>query len=450
MEPNTQAQGAADGATAPPDADALARAVLASCADGCDALMYAALKGYGDAVALCTDLVHALLGDADSGGLPPAGALQPLDDHFAAGLARWGKRLTAQGLKAFHRAVCRWRSRFVARPFSLDEQSIWAWATQGGEWWIAAPSCPQWPSQLDDLAVRADWAPPLCLWGVGRPEALASCPAPIAIVGSRAVTPEARAVGRQLACNAAMEGHLVVSGGAIGADASAHQGALDAYGCAGPSRAGRTVAVFAGGLDTRGPASNAKTFDAIVEASGALISEMTPGTPPEPRRFLLRNRLIAALASTIVVVQARRRSGALNTAAWAGEMGRDVLACAGGALNADFSGCNALIADGKARLLASVDDIEAICHAAHAPGLPAITTQDAPNPATDPVYAAIASCRRRSVPATPGAVLGECRRMGLDGAPQTLSDLFARAGELEMAGLIGYEAGQYRTHGTAG
>ena len=108
----------------------------------------------------------------------------------------------------------------------------------------------------------------------------------------------------------------------MGIDAAAHWGALEAMNQLGAKVAGRTVAIFAGGLDHCGPTTNMRLFEQICAQHGALVSECTPSTIPEPRRFLLRNRLIAALAYSVVVAQARLRSGALNTAGWANEMNR--------------------------------------------------------------------------------------------------------------------------------
>ena len=106
----------------------------------------------------------------------------------------------------------------------------------------------------------------------------------------------------------------------MGTDAAAHWGALNALHGRKPGCVGRTVAVFAGGLNHMGPARNRTLFERIESQGGALISELCPGTIPEARRFLLRNRIIAALSSTLVVAQARLRSGALNTAGWACEL----------------------------------------------------------------------------------------------------------------------------------
>ena len=141
-----------------------------------------------------------------------------------------------------------------------------------------------------------------------------------------------------------------MSGGALGTDAAAHWGAIQAMDEIGTPLAGRTVAVFAGGLNYIGPKSNERLFETIINHSGALISELCPGTVPEARRFLIRNRLIAALSSTLIVAQARARSGALNTAGWANELNRRVFAVPGDVTMPHNTGCNRLIQEGQASI----------------------------------------------------------------------------------------------------
>ncbi|PJM73125.1 DNA processing protein DprA [Bifidobacterium primatium] len=436
-----------DASTLPLDADTLAMAVLTFCGDGPDALMFAALKGAASPRLLLTLIARTeyaacpawLLGDDEKGtsrasdacGNPTDPAVDSqLDRIFATGLTRWGRRADLQAMKSFHTAVARWRQR-LARMRIESFGRLADQLTCGGGQWLISPSSPQWPGQLNDLAIRSDWAPPLCLWGMGDPSALTSCEAPVAVVGSREVTDYGRYVARNVGLEAARHGHLVVSGGAMGADAAAHWGAIAAQDerIAGddPDHAGRTVAVFAGGLDHRGPARNMPLFDAIVEHGGALVSEMPPGTIPEARRFLLRNRIIAAMAGTIVIAQARHRSGALNTATWAAEMSRDVYAAPGDIDEPYNTGCNRLVHDGKATLLASATDIGDICHAGHDPLIRPVAERNAPPEPRDEeagetgtdgtlnrqqraVVTAIRSCRRRHVAATPDTILDYLRR----------------------------------------
>ncbi|MFT5356118.1 MAG: DNA processing protein [Polyangiales bacterium] len=145
-----------------------------------------------------------------------------------------------------------------------------------------------------------------CLWT--RPR--------IGIVGTRAADPEALRFAYALGSAAARAGCTVVSGGAIGIDAAAHQGALDT--------GGETIAVLATGVREAYPPSHAELFARIAK-QGALLSEHNDGLG-YPSRFLDRNRLIAALSRTIVVVQAPARSGALSTARVAKKLGRELYA----------------------------------------------------------------------------------------------------------------------------
>lgn len=343
-----------------PDGDTVARAALAFLCDGSDARMHALLMGVGGADDALR-LLFAMARDA-------TGRSVEADRLFAAGAARWGRTVSPKAMASFHHALERWLHR-VRRLPSADMDSLAAWLCRDGEQWIIAPHSPCWPRQLDDLATHADWAPPLCLWGRGAPGALVGCPRPIAIVGSRAADEYGIRIARDLAAQAAQDGHLVVSGGAMGVDAAAHWGALSAgAGDVGHGGAGATVAVFAGGLDHAGPRSNQRLFETIEERGGALVSELCPGTVPEAGRFLLRNRLIAALASTVVVTQARIRSGALSTARHAGELNRVVYAVPGDITAARNAGCNRLVHDGEAIIITTVDCIAEICHEAHPGG----------------------------------------------------------------------------------
>ena len=431
--------------------DTVCRAALTACLDGADALMVALLKGLPDAPAVWRLIVDARpCGDATAASR----ARRALDDAFCAGLVAWGRRPTTRHLDAFHAALERWHGRLGRLP-SLDPAACMPYFGLGrGHRRLVGPADPCWPSGLDDLMIRREWAPPLCLWVEGEPAALVSCPAPLAVVGSRGVNDYGARVARTVASRAALQGHLVVSGGAMGADAAAHWGALDALARADdPDAVGRTVAVFAGGLDHAGPQCNRELFTRILDSGGALVSELPSYVVPEARRFLLRNRIIAALAATIVVAQARLRSGALNTAGWAAELNREVYAVPGDITTPGNAGCNRLIADGKAMLLTSADTLDGVCHPAHPPAKPGSGSDDG-TVATDrtddrerrddvpdeddgalstdafrPVFDAIRRCRRERVPANAGAIARRVEGMGL-------ADVLGMLGEMEMAGAI--------------
>ena len=341
------------------ESDWLARTVLTLAADGPDAFMIACLLGSARAADLCRNLIELEAPNTSENDGPHDAARKRLDERFLKGTARWGRQTSPEDLIRFHKIRNSWRRRLTPL-LAMDTDQVRTMMTGGGRFWVMTPGDPCWPGQVDDLARRSDWAPPLCLWGQGNPETLVCCDRPLAVVGSRTCDEYGRSIAHQIARKAAGEGHLVVSGGAMGTDAAAHWGALAAGG-------GRTVAVFAGGLLHMGPKRNSRLFENIEADGGALISELSPGTIPEARRFLLRNRIIAALASDIVVAQARHRSGALNTANWGVELGRRVLAAPGRIDQPENTGCNRLIHEGKAELLLSASDIRDICHPAHGP-----------------------------------------------------------------------------------
>lgn len=197
-----------------------------------------------------------------------------------------------------------------------------------------------YPSRLEEIP-----DPPIVLWALGE-SALLDRPA-VALVGSRRATPGGLAAARQLGRDLARAGLVVVSGLARGIDAAAHEGALEG--------GGATVAVLGCGVDVVYPREH-RDLVRRVRLTGCLVSEMPPGTPPLPRHFPLRNRIISGLSLAVVVVEAAERSGSLITARLALEQGRDVLAVPGGVVSGCHRGCHALIKDG-AGLVETVDDI---------------------------------------------------------------------------------------------
>jgi DNA processing protein len=167
----------------------------------------------------------------------------------------------------------------------------------------------------------------------------------VALVGARAATGAGCARARALASQLARRGFLIVSGGAFGIDAAAHEGALDAQ--------APTYAVLGCGVDVVYPDRHGPLFSRII-AQGGLLSEYELGTPPRAGQFPARNRIIAALADAVIVVEAAYRSGALITAALARSLGRPVLALAGS------PGTNSLLHRNLANAIADSDDIEAV------------------------------------------------------------------------------------------
>lgn len=169
----------------------------------------------------------------------------------------------------------------------------------------------------------------------------------VSFVGTRKCSAYGEIAAEKIASEFAASGGLVISGMALGVDSAAQKAAL---------RAGaKTVAVLGSGVDVCYPRKNKKLMEEICE-NGAVISEFVPGTPPDKYNFPIRNRIISGLSLGVVVVEAPERSGALITATYAEEQGRDVFAVPGDITNPLSAGTNRLIADG-AKLVASADDI---------------------------------------------------------------------------------------------
>ena len=187
--------------------------------------------------------------------------------------------------------------------------------------------------------------PPLVLYAQGQ-WAVMSQPC-VAVVGSRSPTPQGRENARAFSKALALQGYVVVSGLALGIDAAAHEGALEAPGA--------TVAVLGHGLDTLYPRKHQKLAQRITE-QGLLLSEYAPGTPALAPHFPQRNRIIAGLSMGTLVVEAALKSGSLITARLAVEAGREVMAVPGSIHSPQAQGCHALLKQGAA-LVGSVEDI---------------------------------------------------------------------------------------------
>lgn len=208
---------------------------------------------------------------------------------------------------------------------------------------LVIPGDSEWPTQLDDLA-----APPfaLCIRGAGdlRTMALHS----IAIVGARAASNYGMRIAGDIAAQLGERGWSIVSGAAYGIDAAAHRGAI--------ASGAQTAAVLASGVDQMYPSGHEKLFTSILE-NGVLVSEVLPGTPPTRGRFLIRNRVIAALTRGTLIVEAALRSGSLRTAAEAALLNRPVLAFPGPISSPTSAGCHRLIIEHRAELVSDVEDV---------------------------------------------------------------------------------------------
>ncbi len=160
----------------------------------------------------------------------------------------------------------------------------------------------------------------------------------VAVVGARSCSEYGRSVAQMLGRTLARHGVQVISGMAIGIDSASHAGALSA--------GGDTFAVLGCGCDVCYPRSSHNIYDNILSSGGGIISELIPGTQPQPYFFPMRNRIISALADTVVIVEARERSGSLITADFALEQGKDIYAGPGRYLDKLSVGCNRLIEQG--------------------------------------------------------------------------------------------------------
>jgi DNA processing protein len=201
-----------------------------------------------------------------------------------------------------------------------------------------------WPTQLDDLGAGR----PFGLWVRGELPLRTHLLRSVALVGSRAATAYGLHVSTELAAGVAERGWAVVSGCAFGIDAAAHRGAL--------AVGGVTVGVLAGGVDVPYPRAHESLIARIVE-EGALLSEAAPGAAPARRRFLTRNRVIAALSRGTVVVEAALRSGAATTARWADDLGRPLMAVPGPVTSTASAGAHELIRSRHAVLVTRAAEI---------------------------------------------------------------------------------------------
>jgi len=241
----------------------------------------------------------------------------------------------------------------------------------------------------------------------------------VAIVGTRAPSDAGRSRAHDLGAALARAGICILSGLALGIDGAAHAGAL--------AGAGPTLGILGGGHRHFFPRRNRELAEAMLAAGGAVLSPYPPDEPARPPQFLQRNAVVAALADAVVVVEAAERSGALNTAGWAGALGIDVLAFPGDVDRPKAAGCNALIRDG-ATLVRHAEDVLGALGIAAQPRLPlpmpqaAGTSGGGGDPLAARLLALLADAPRdldslTAASAAPaGAVLAALVRLELEGA----------------------------------
>ncbi|HSC91713.1 MAG TPA: DNA-processing protein DprA [Gaiellaceae bacterium] len=259
--------------------------------------------------------------------------------------------------------------------------------------------------------LRAIHDPPPGLFVRGTAELELLARPAVAVVGARACSGYGAEVARRLGRELAGAGLVVVSGLARGVDARAHEGALEA--------GGPTVAVLGCGIDRDYPAANRGLAERIA-AAGAIVSEYAPGVEPAPWRFPARNRIVAGLSVAAVVVEARERSGALITADFAMEEGREVFGVPGEITSALSAGTNALLRAGATPLCSVGDLLEAL-------GVERIEVS------------ARATAEAPILDLLPGSADELARASGLAAA-----ELAARLAELELDGVVAVVDGVYR------
>lgn len=219
---------------------------------------------------------------------------------------------------------------------------------------VVTPDDAEWPAwrllglgQLDPAHDEAG-AVPLVLWVRGRRSLLESTERAVAVVGARCSTGYGNHATGEIAGELAARGWTVVSGAAFGIDGMAHRAAL--------AVGGVTIAVLACGPDRPYPVQHDRLLAEIAE-TGLVVTEYPPGTSPHKHHFLARNRLIAALADGVVVVEAGIRSGARNTVKWSRRLGRPAMAVPGPITSAASVGCHRMIREGEAFIVTRADDI---------------------------------------------------------------------------------------------
>lgn len=303
-------------------------------------------------------------GDADAGRLVAAvGAARAIDLAAAASASELAD--VAGG--SFEDAVARWQPRLRTLDTALHLRQGARFGAR-----LVVPGDPEWPVGVDDLG---DHAPP-ALWVRGRAELLGGLDRSIAIVGARAATGYGEHVTIEAASGLVDRGFAIVSGAAFGIDGAAHRAAL--------ASGGATVAFLAGGVDRFYPSAHETLLTRIVER-GAVVSEVPCGVAPTKWRFLQRNRLIAAASRATVVVEAGWRSGSLNTAGHAAQLGRPLGAVPGPVTSSASSGCHRLIREYDAVCVTSAQEMAELVD----PAASTLPTRETSSPARTRVLDAL-------------------------------------------------------------
>lgn len=345
-----------------------------------------------------------------------ARVIEPGDEVAGRWVREWGVREVARRLRGGGEALPgvsdKRRAGLVARAGRAEPRADLAVAREAGVRFVS-PGEGEWPGQLDDLGD----ARPLGLWVRGRASLRMWALRSVAVVGARACTEYGAHMAATLAAGLAERGWVVVSGGAYGVDGAAHRGALGA--------GGATVAVLACGVDRAYPRGHAQLINRIGE-QGLVVGELPPGDHPTPSRFVLRNRVIAALTRGTVVVEAAHRSGSLVTARAAQRLGRHTMGVPGPATSGLSAGVHELLrgdatlVTDAAEVVELVGDMGELAPDRRGPVLPR-DLLDAP--------------ARRVLAALPGSRTATADEIAR-GAQTTEDDAIARLYELRSLGYV--------------
>jgi len=388
----------ADGAEGPIDRDAIeerfARATWTGIAEPGDRVAGAAIDAIGAARALEAVVERwpierfvALLGEN--------GAVSEKD--LSEGMDRWMPRLNSGAALIALRQAARIGAT-LRIPTDLD-----------------------WPAGFAGLEHHA----PIALWSRGTAEAFSALDRSIALVGARAATGYGEHVTMEASAGLVDRGYAIVSGAAYGIDGMAHRAALASKGI--------TVAFLAGGVDRFYPAGHDALLTRIAE-SGAVVSELPPGSPPTKWRFLQRNRLIAAASLATIVLEAGWRSGSLNTAGHANTLGRPVGAVPGPVTSAASAGCHRLLREQLAQCVTNADEMAELAPLVDLLAPAAVSLEKSEGRtgpvATEPgpTLIRLADAMSTRAPRVPADIAA---RAGL-----TVAEVHGHLGELELAGEV--------------
>ena len=303
--------------------------VLAALLDVSDPAGIVAAVAAGRLPALPLDRLRRDAGQPDGAPVRDSG-------HQADERARRTSRTDAARLE---HAFGTWRNRLSGVPSEMDLARFHRDGIR-----LVCPGEPEWPTQLDTLGA----ARPYALWLRGEADLRYCCLRSVSIVGARAATAYGAHVCTEMAAALGERGWTVISGGAYGIDGCAHRGALAADGV--------TIAVLACGVDRTYPPGHRDLLTGVT-AQGVLVSEWPPGRTPTRRRFLIRNRVIGALSRGTVVVEAGLRSGALNTARHARDLGRPLMAVPGPVTSDVSAGCHKIMREWGAVCVTGAADV---------------------------------------------------------------------------------------------